>query len=225
MNLNKTFTDSLTSRDFAPAQVSFTIAAIPEEPIYSEIAKASLKISELCRNQNIIDNEKWPCHLSLIISGTDLAGMETLSQLLGDSRARKPVKATATSIYTGRGGFIGVPLDGEGVIDLHRNVAEIVAQVLKGKKLLRPHLQSRWPYLSSTERGIVSVYGSFKIGKQFHPHLSVAQVGDLKAQTMLKIAKEVIRIPQEVLFRELQLVDVGHNNEKWDIFSRVPITI
>lgn len=209
--------------ELSPSPLSFAIAAIPNEPIYSEVAKASLTITKYCDNRNIIDNKRWPCHVSLILSGTSHNGLKNLAQMLSSKEFKPVIPATATSLYSGWGGFIGVTIDGKSLTDLHQNILDIVAKVIKDEPSIRPHLLSRWSSLSLDQKAVIRSYGSYQIREKFRPHLSVAQVGDDDLKDMISIAQKLIRVPQEILFNELQIVDVGHNNEKWDIVYRFPL--
>lgn len=201
------------------APVSFAIAAIPHEPIYSQIAKASLAITRRCANRNLIDNQRFPCHLSLILSGASLQGIDRLGLALEEANVQ-PCTATALSIYAARGGFIGVSLSDRSLTDLQEWVLKLVEAVLHDEPVIRPHLQRRWSVLSPSQRALIRRFGTYKVATDFHPHLSVAQVDPDEAEDMKAIAQSIIRVPQAVPFRELQLVNVGHENEQWTVLTR-----
>lgn len=205
-----------------PADVSFVIAAIPSEPIYSQVADASLAITARCRNWNVIDNSKFPCHVSLIISGASSRGMERLTGGLAALALQQASKSLASRLYISRGNTINIDVCGEVVRALHDTVVAVVASIQKSEPVIRPHLAERWPAMAPAQRRFVSEFGSYKVGNDFSAHISVAQVESGHAQEMFALAQDNVALPCYFSFREIQLVNVGHNNEYWGvIWSKV----
>lgn len=209
--------------DVKVAPISFGIALIPSDPIYSEVSQASLAITKLCENRNIIDNKRFPCHLSMILAGTSEPGLEFLREDLLRSVPLRKLNAEATRVYTGSNGFIGVSIRGSDCQEFHDSLMRSMKRLMAHETLIRPHLKERWPRLSPSERASLVEYGSYHVGNGFQPHLSVAQVDSDELADMTKVAKKTIRVPQSVSFAELQVIDVGHKNEKWEVRHSIPL--
>src|SRR4030042_7193628 len=66
---NLRHTNNLTA--LLAANTSFDVALIPTSPLKDQLSAASLEIARHFPNNNIIDNEKFPAHLSFYLGGTD----------------------------------------------------------------------------------------------------------------------------------------------------------
>ncbi len=200
------------------ADVSFAIAVIPDGPICSQIAAASVEIALLTQNHNLIDNDRFPAHLSIVLSGASFRGITEVQNLM-DTMPRQLLNAVATHVYEGTRGFIGVSVEGAMIDSFQEQLLPIVERVQTMGAVIRPHLLSRWDRLSRDERMSLLRWGTYKLRERFDKHLSVAQVDDTMVSKMVTIAKRRVLLPHEVTFRQVQLVDIGHRNEKWDIIK------
>ena len=206
------------NNELSEAPISFAIVAIPSEPLYSAVAKASMAITERCKNNNIIDNETFPCHISLLISGGNEVVLQEISKDLKDKRFKAKNELMATSIFKGGRGFIGLQVEGQFIWQLHRAILSLVQKALHDKFLIRHHLIPRWARLSDAERTQIRRYGSYHVAGNFDPHFSIAQVEDTNLDQMAELAVQHIKTPQKFSISQLQIVIVGHENERWDVF-------
>jgi hypothetical protein len=204
------------------APISYAIAIIPGEPLYSQVAEASLAIAERCENRNIIDNKKFPCHLSLLLSGSTKKGLDMLAdRLAGMHIASKRLKAL--TLQVDQRGFITVAVDNAPLMELQQNILPMVEEVLGREPVIRPRLIERWHDIPGNRQELIRRFGSYKVGLDFDPHLSVADVAPALADEMIILAREIITVPTEVPLKALQIVDIGHKNEKWDILSTIQL--
>jgi hypothetical protein len=207
----------------ATGSTSFAVVAIPTDPLYSSVAKASLQITEEVDNLNIIDNQRFPCHLSLLLAGTSTDGMVLLRSLIADVVPAVPIPAVARSIATSGNGLISVTIESAAISELHTQVIAANANVMNQFPYIRPHLHDRWVGLSEQQRAAVQLFGSYHVEASFFPHLSVAQVDREDLREMAAIARKTIVLPADIAFREIQIVDVGHKNEKWEVLESFSI--
>lgn len=108
---------------------------------------------------------------------------------------------------------------------MHSDILSVVKNVQSTEKVIRPHLAERWQTLTPEQRERINTFGSYRVDKDFSAHISVAQVDDDVARDMFSLARVKITVPVEFSFRELQLVDVGHENERWNVIWRKGITV
>jgi len=202
--------------------VSFAVVAIPAEPIYSQVAETSLAINEHCVNNNIIDNKLFPCHLTLIISGTDKKSEDVIIENLQKINFSS-LQAKVDSFYIEKDGLISILVKGEIVNKIHQEILDIIEKTLKDKIIIRPRIQERLSGLSDDEQKMVSCFGSHYVGEYFKPHISVAKVEKNFEEEAMNIAKNIIKLPQEIKFSEIQIVDIGLNNEQWNILKKISI--
>lgn len=196
------------------APLSYAIAAIPREPLYSSVARASLAVAAFTENRNLIDNVQWPCHLSLLLGGTTKEGAAVLGETLRRSLDRT-FSGTAARLYTGSRGFIGIALEGPALVDAHRAAAAAAEAAMLAAPVVRPHLLRRWERLREEERSAVLRYGSYKIDSKFDAHLSVAQVDEEDQREAFARASRHLTFPTPVEFGAIHIVDVGDENERW----------
>lgn len=208
----------MTSDSLTPAKLSYCIALIPTNPIKDMIASASLAITKRFENINIIDNKKFPAHISLHIGGTDREFLDSLKsklQLATESFMRKTY--VADRLYLGSRGFVGVNCVADDLIPFIDAVVDASSELHQEHPRFRPHHLERWPKLTSEQQDSIKKFGTYKIGGAAKPHLSVAQVDEEDAGDAFRIAQKHIQLPQDFLVESIQIVDVGHKNEKWDV--------
>ena len=83
----------------------------------------------------------------------------------------------------------------------------------------RPRLIERWPRLKAEERQQIQRFGTYKLAASAKPHLSVAQVSEIYVADAFKLARKLVTLPQGFGVESIQLVDVGHGNERWEVLQ------
>jgi hypothetical protein len=199
------------------APISFVIAAIPAEPMYSQIARASMAISGMCKNKNIIDNNLFPCHITLTISGTTEQGIRLLIEAMTGYDFVEPINCLITRVYSNSGGFIGVELNDLNLKKLHNDILRLTEPVIEQYPVVRPRLKKKWRELSAEKQALIMRFGSYRVLDYYKAHLSIAQVDRRFLNQMMKVAENMILLPQTIKIKELQIVDVGHENESWQV--------
>lgn len=207
--------------ELTPANLSYCIALIPTNPVKEMIATASLAITKRFENSNIIDNKKFPAHVSLHIGGTDREFLKFLeSNVKSATTPFMSSQFVADRLYIGSRGFIGVNCSSESLISFIQSVVDASAQLHRENPRFRPHHLERWNRLSEEDQESIKKNGTYKIGSSAKPHLSVAQVDQDDADDAFRIAQKSISLPKEFGVESIQIVDVGHKNEKWDVLSQ-----
>ncbi len=201
------------------ANLSYGIVLIPTEPIFSNISEASLKITENHKNYNIIDNKIFPTHLSVILTGTNREHSNIIFQKLQETTSEfKCISLTANNIYLGKHGYIGVKCnDNSKLKNLCHKIISTCASFHQKHQVFRPHIIKRWDTLQENEKKLIIEYGTYKLFNNMDFHLSVAMVDSIDQDECFKIAKNTINIPQTFKIEKFQFVDIGHENEKWEV--------
>lgn len=211
----------MSENKLPPANLSYCIALIPTNPIKEMIATASLAITKRFENINIIDNKKFPAHVSLHIGGTDREFLESLvSKVKLATKSFMSSQFIADRLYIGSRGFIGVNCSSEGLITFIQSAVDASSQLHQENPRFRLHHLERWNRLSEEEQESIKKFGTYKIGSSAKPHLSVAQVDQEDVDDAFRIAQKNIILPKDFGVEAIQIVDVGHKNEKWDILSQ-----
>lgn len=207
------------------ADVSFAVAIMPESDFARSLSRASLAIPDRFENRNIIDEQRYPAHLSLYLAGVSRARLEALSEALERVVSTSTsVGGTATRLYSGRRGFLGVRCDVRGSIrTLHDEVVHACADIHRALPTYRPHLVARWAQLSDVNRRLLAEYGSYKVFDRFDAHFSVAQVAPNVVVEAERIARRFLTLPHRFGLRSVQLVDIGHENERWTVLREWPL--
>lgn len=206
-----------------PSEISFCIALIPKNPIFTQISEASLKITQLFDNENIIDNDVYPTHVSLYLGGCNTSQIESVWKILSEKVSDISIVGRVDRIYSGSYGFMGASVDGENITKSHEIILGIMEEELKKCMSIRPHLLKRFRRLSKAQQTALMRYGSYHIAGYFRPHFSIAQIDEEDVSAALKISKGVIQIPQDVVFDAVQMIDVGHNNMDWKVLNTLPL--
>jgi hypothetical protein len=201
-----------------PANLSYGVVIIPSEPIYTQISKASLEISKFYKNLNIIDNVKFPSHITLIISGTNSINANEIAETLKVQTSEyKNISLTANQLFCNNG-FIEVSCQkGKEEIFLLKKVFEVCSEFHRQIHVFRPHLLSRWDTLKESRQKQVIDNGTYKTPETTNMHLSVALVDKSVSDHCYEISRNLITIPQEFKIDKFQFIDMGHNNEKWEV--------
>lgn len=219
-NISTRTRKNMDSNILEQAEISYCVAIVPTAPVKELVAKASLAITEQYSNENIIDNLRFPAHVSLNLGGTDRQLLGILSERLGAVINQFLSKTfVADELYQGRHGFIGLRCNSQSFAAIAQTIIQECGALHKEHPRYRPHIIERWPKLSVLEQGLLREYGTYKIGTEFKPHLSIAQVHKSHVESAYKIAQQCIPVPLEFKIESFQLVDIGHNNESWKILS------
>lgn len=204
------------------SNLSFAIVLTPEKPLRSLIAKASLEITQLFDNQNIIDEERFPAHLSLYLGGTNENHVNNLwrkvNRVIDDF---SEISITAIRASTSRG-FIKIDCyKSKELMDFVNRILIICKNNHKSNPSYRPHLLERWNNLSEKKQKDIVRYGTYKTSDEFNPHMSIAHVDESNCLHAIVITKNIIKLPLSFAIETLQLVDIGHHNEKWKVIKSV----
>jgi hypothetical protein len=120
-------------------------------------------------------------------------------------------------------GFIGLTVQkNESLRKLFNIIFEICTEMHRVNPRYRPHLIERWPRLRREQQALLAQHGTYKTFDVLDLHLSIAQVDDRKSYEALRIGQKNIIVPQEFGIEYLQLVNIGHKNERWDILYQWP---
>jgi len=197
------------------AEISYGVAIIPTNPLKDKVAAASLRVTRSFENENVIDNKRFPAHVSLYLGGTSRDYIPMLSDAIDKAiRPHLLAKLRADSLYSD-GGFIGVDVAVDSATRLLFDaVVSACAQVHQTSQLVRPHLISRWSRLTSAQRDLILRMGTYKVDPS-GLHISVAQVDPQDLNSAFVLARRDLTLPEEFGIESVQIVDVGHNNEKW----------
>lgn len=132
----------------------------------------------------------------------------------------RPLRASsssATQLCKGSRGFIYVDCDSQQFVSIINAVTDACGTLHRQHPRYRPHILERWYKLSSHHQTLLRKYGTYKIGSLFRPHISVAQVSEDHTDEAYRIACETIDLPKPIHIEAVQLVDIGHANERWDV--------
>lgn len=208
------------------APLSFCVAIIPNSPLKEQVASASLAITQKFDNKNIIDNKKFPAHISLYLGGTDLKFIPSLIQRLKTATTQFfSFKYLATQFYKGSRGFIGLNCGYDALSPVIQTVLLNCALLHKQNPLYRPHIVERWLYLPQIKKQLLKKYGTYKVGTEIKPHFSIAQVPEINLDDAFNIAIEYIALPKDFKIESFQFVDIGHKNEKWNVLAEWPFNL
>jgi hypothetical protein len=217
-NLNRnTMTEELQE-----ASLSFAVVVIPEHPLRAQLATASVAIDHRFKSRNIVDDEMYPPHLSLYMGGTDLEFVEDLRKRL-HAEIQSHVSATlvAEHLYHESGGFIAVACAQDyTLLSLTGSVIDVCGHFHRKKPRYRPRILARWSQLPVMQKELVKAYGTEKVPPNWQPHLSIADVDEKHVRAALQIAEAHLSLPQPFSIAAIELVNVGANNEQWQVLER-----
>lgn len=217
-NLNR---DSITE-GLQEASLSFAIIVIPEHPLRAQIATESVAIDRRFKSRNIVDDEMYPPHLSLYMGGTDGEFVEDLRKRL-HAAIQPHVSATlvADYLYHESGGFIAVTCaQDHTLLSLAGAVIDVSGRFHRKKPRYRPRILARWSQLPVTQKELIKTYGTEKVPPHWQPHLSVADVDEKHVRAARQIAEAHLSLPQSFSIAAIELVNVGANNEQWQVLER-----
>ncbi len=202
-----------------PAKISVAIALITEKEISRQISKASQAIANLFENNNIIDNRAFPAHISLYLGGFAKEDIPAVKKTLEPFKETIPkITLTVKKIRLKSPGFIYLDLELPKVLLVsYQKMIESLAVIHQQDPVYRPRIINRWAKLTGSQKASLKHYGDYKIKDRLNPHISIALVVEKHGKAALKLAKEIITLPQEIKIRRIQAVDIGHKNEKWQI--------
>jgi hypothetical protein len=206
------------------AEVSFGLVLLPDERFRREVGAASDAVTAKMPNQNIVDEGRFPAHLSLYLGGTTAAGVDMLASGLENLAGDAPRAIDVTRLSQGNRGFLSAEVAKTpalrafaGAIIAHCRAIHHVNPVY------RPHLIGRWDRLSPERQDLLREFGTYKTVDAWDPHISVASVQEADLSEAAALAGAVLVLPQTVPVAALQLVDVGHDNERWRVLRSFPV--
>ncbi len=204
-----------------PADISIGVAIIPTPPLKHSISKASLRVSERYENKNLIDNKRFPAHLSLFLGGVTGASLLALVKALASEVKPFLSENFEANRLTRSHTLISVGCRRDTkLLELVDCVVKTCGQIHIENPAYRPHIIKRWPNLSSQQQELLQQFGTYKTSDTFNPHLSVADVADdIELESALLIAKKMIKLPVSFGIEAIQLVDIGHQNEQWQVLE------
>jgi hypothetical protein len=204
-----------------PAEISFDGAVIPDPALKETLVSTSQAITESFEDRNIVDHETFPPHLSLHLAGTDQQSIAQLSVQLHTAIASfLSSQLIAEKLYQGTHGFIGVECaQNEVLMSLVHTVIKTCAILHRQSPRYRPRILERWKFLSGERRELLKSFGTDKL-PHWKPHFSIAEVAEDNASQALHIARQFLPHPQSFTIQAIELVDVGHRNECWNVLSR-----
>lgn len=184
--------------------VRVDFALIPANPLFDAVITASQAITdEYCYNANIIDAKTFPPHLTLHICTIPRT---TLSQV---TAAMEPLTAaglpdiTPTGVEPARGGYVMLTIKrSPALVSLHEAILGIAAQA-------RDSLGA-------------DPFGSPYIRDSFTPHISLAKLDRDDQAQAAAIGNRTLATASTTRSQTLELCDIGHNSERWDILTSFP---
>jgi len=203
------------------ADVSIGVALLPSAEFREKVAEASLAIAARCENRNIIDEATFPAHVSLCLAGVGRESVSELTGAIGEfATSIKGLELRVQSLRESGRGFLFLALDNtQQLRDVADGVIEICASVHTMNPHYRPHLVRGWGTLSESRRQLLVRYGTYKVQSEWNPHISVASVSADHLADARKVAANLITLPSDVRVESIQLLDIGHDNEKWEVLS------
>lgn len=221
-----TLSMAISENQRTSAEVSYAVAVLPDAVFARAVSRASLAISAQFENTNRIDEDEFPAHVSVHLSGTMHAQLDALMSTI-DTVVRRTtfLRVSAFALHAGWNGFIGVRCEPASLRPFHDDVVRACADVHCAAPSYRPHLIARWHDLKEQQRALLDAYGSYKVYDRFDAHVSVAQVPEVCVPAALAIATDLIPLPQQFEIRAIQFVDIGHRNECWSVLREWPVDV
>ena len=173
------------------------------------------------KNSNSIDGRVFPPHLTLLTGGTDKESLYAIAQLLA-AQDWNMDDCSASPADTSEG-FLSIPVRSNQLRVVQEDILKNIEPIISKKPFLHPRVLEKWDHLSSVQKERAIRYGTYKIAEDFHPHISIAKVEPAHQYAALAMARESIQAPMHMAFDIIQLVDVGHKNEKWEIIAEYPL--
>jgi hypothetical protein len=208
------------SSELAPAELSYGVALLPARALRVEIASASRAIEKQFGNANLVDERTFPAHLSVFLGGTSGAAVPALEVGLGLLKTVPDPHLDVTALEKGDRGFLSLAAAREpDLLRLAEGILGLCAAAHRAHPRYRPHILARWTSLGEDRRQRLIQYGTYRTLQHWKPHISVASVKPDDLDAAHAVAAQLVRTPQRVAVERLQLVDIGHNNERWQVLA------
>jgi len=185
--------------------VRVDFALIPEDPLFRSVIDASQAITdEYYYNENIIDDDRFPPHLSLHICTVPGDAIRQLSDALRALVADTGLPdISPVGVQESNGGYVMANVDRTAeLMTLHEEVLELAANARKGVD--------------------GDKYGSSYIRDAFEPHISLAKVDRHDLRNAARIGRESFGACLTARARSLDLCDIGARSERWDVLASLP---
>lgn len=180
-------------------------ALIPSEPLFGRVIYASQTITdEYYYNQNVIDDKKFPPHVSLLICPIPRNGIVQVADNLRSLAGKLP-DLTPAGVELTDSGYVMLAIElTDELVALHEAVLEIAAEARTGLG--------------------VGKYGSRYIRDLFAPHISLAKVEYSDQDPAADIGVEALGDLTTVPPRSLDLCDIGERSERWELLASITRT-
>lgn len=177
-------------------------ALIPDAPLFRAAIDASQEITdEFYYNANVLDDKKFPPHVSLHICTVPRDRISTAIETLRAVVAKTDMPSIApTGIEAADGGYVMLNIDRtEELMALHEEILAIAAEARDGM---------------GSDR-----YGSQYIRELFSPHISLAKVERREQAQAVDIGRGALGDPGAGPPRSLDVCDIGERSERWDVLA------
>jgi hypothetical protein len=213
---------SATDLDKLPeASLSFAVSVIPSQPLRQQIVLASKTIAEQFSSTNVVDDQAFPPHLSLLLAGTQQVLIDDVRRALDIALPPHLSATLVAEVVYSDSGFVSIGCREDGAL---LGLAWAVIHAFAGVHSQHPHYRARtlarWNTLAPSRRQAVKVYGTERIPPDWQPHLSVGDVQAVHAAKAIRIAKRLVDVPQEFRIEAIEFVDIGSENERWEVLHR-----
>jgi len=178
-------------------------ALIPDNPLFRAVIDASRSITdEYFHNANVIDDKKFPPHLSLHICTVP---RDTLSQVIDGLKTLASANLpdlVPVGVEPADGGYVMLNIEPtDELMTLHEGVLALAADA-------RGELGQE-------------TYGNPYIRERFTPHISLAKVEYGEQANAATIGRDALGNPGTVRARSLDLCDIGKHSDRWEILASV----
>lgn len=178
-------------------------ALIPDEPLFRAAIDASQEITdEFCYNANVVDDKKFPPHISLHICTIPRERIPAVIDNLKSVAAASMPSLVPTGIEPSDGGYVMLNIEATAeLMALHEEILSIAAGAREGM---------------GSDR-----YGSPYIRDLFSPHISLAKVERREQAQAAEIGRASFGETGTARPRSLDLCDIGERSERWDVLASV----
>lgn len=198
-------------------RIRIDVALIPSESLFSTVIDASQAITQQFRNNNIIDADRFPPHLSLHICTIPKNNLSLFANDVVLSNS-KIVSLKPTRLSMASSGYISLEVEkSPEIYKLHERIINISARI-RGSNFEEVPEKKR-NYWSAQEQINYKTYGNIFVCEKFDPHFSIAKVDQENLSASFDIARLIIKpiIGIEIPISRLQICDIGMLSEKWDV--------
>jgi hypothetical protein len=176
-------------------------ALIPEDPLFRAVVEASQAITdEFYYNANVIDDKKFPPHLSLHICTIPRDTLPQVVAALKGLAATKFPNLVPIEVERADGGYVMLNIARtDALLDLHEAILNIAAEARQGLG------QDR--------------FGNPYIRNLFTPHISLAKIDYRDQSAAVTIGRENLGELSIARVRALDVCDIGERSERWEVLA------